>query len=80
MLIRIGVIFNFFFQLLLFESAVAQKVLYGEFSWLGVAVAGGFSLSISIFLAAPVSGAHINPAVTIAQAITQRTLENFGIG
>lgn len=54
----------------LFESAVAQTVLYGGFTWLGIAFAGGLSLAIAIFLVAPVSGAHLNPAVTIALAVT----------
>mmetsp|Transcript_1414 Transcript_1414/g.4213 ORF Transcript_1414/g.4213 Transcript_1414/m.4213 type:complete len:309 (-) Transcript_1414:126-1052(-) len=37
---------------------------------LGVAVVFGFAISINVWLFAPISGAHFNPAVTIALAST----------
>jgi len=52
---------------------VGAIVLGGEtLGVLGVALAFGFALLVMMFVVAPVSGCHLNPAVTLAMLIAQR--------
>lgn len=48
------------------DGAVAVAVLTGSIDSWGVAVLWGLAVTFGIYVAAPVSGAHFNPAVTLA--------------
>ncbi|KAG0276380.1 glycerol channel [Linnemannia gamsii] len=50
-------------------GAVAQKVFSENNSWFTVSLAWGLGLIAAIYVAGGVSGAHFNPAVTLALAI-----------
>ncbi|KAG0200801.1 hypothetical protein BGX28_006214 [Mortierella sp. GBA30] len=50
-------------------GAVAQKVFSENNSWFTVSLAWGLGVCIAIHVAGGVSGAHLNPAVTLALAI-----------
>ncbi|HSE98387.1 MAG TPA: aquaporin [Blastocatellia bacterium] len=58
-----------FIILLLGDGAVAVAVLSGGIDNWGVAVVWGLGVTFAIYVAAPVSGAHFNPAVTITMAV-----------
>lgn len=45
---------------------------YGETGWLGISFAFGFTLMILVLVIGPVSGCHLNPAVTIPMALSGR--------
>ena len=65
------------FVLIAFGSAVvAQVVLSGNKNgeYLSINLAWGFAVTMGIFVAGGVSGAHLNPAVTVALAV-HRDLE-----
>ncbi|HWP42149.1 MAG TPA: aquaporin [Blastocatellia bacterium] len=57
-----------FIILLLGDGAVAVAVLTGGIDNWGVAMAWGLGVTFAIYVGAPVSGAHFNPAVTVAMA------------
>jgi glycerol uptake facilitator protein len=57
-----------FVVILVGDGAVAAAVLTGAIDGWGVAVMWGLGVTLAIYVAAPVSGAHFNPAVTIAMA------------
>lgn len=60
-----GVAFFIFFG----NSVVAAFILTGAVQdFVGVTLAWGLAISIAIYFAVPISGAHINPAVTIGFA------------
>ena len=45
---------------------------YGETGWLGISFAFGFTLMVLVWVIGPVSGCHVNPAVTIPMALAGR--------
>lgn len=57
-----------FIVILIGDGAVAVAVLTGAIDGWGVAVLWGLAVTFGIYVAAPVSGAHFNPAVTVAMA------------
>lgn len=58
-----------FIIMLLGDGAVAVAVLTGGIDNWGVAMVWGLAVTFAIYVAAPVSGAHFNPAVTVAMAV-----------
>src|SRR5262245_29458315 len=55
-----------FIVILVGDGAVAAAVLTSSIDGWGVAVMWGLAVTFGIYVAGPVSGAHFNPAVTIA--------------
>lgn len=45
---------------------------YGDTGWLGISAAFGGTLAVLVLVIGPVSGCHINPAVSIAMALSKR--------
>lgn len=62
------------FTLVFVGTAVAtlQGFLGLEAGWLGISFAFGFTLMVLVMVLGPVSGCHINPAVTIPMAMAGR--------
>lgn len=62
--------------ILLGNGVVANVVLKGtkgnDSGWLVITTAWGLAVFVGVVVAAPYSGAHLNPAVTIALAIAQK--------
>lgn len=58
-----------FIVILIGDGAVAAAVLTSAIDGWGVAVMWGLAVAFGIYVAGPVSGAHFNPAVTIAMAV-----------
>ncbi len=57
-----------FVVILIGDGAVAVAVLTGALDGWGVAVMWGLAVTFGIYIAGPISGAHFNPAVTVAMA------------
>src|ERR1044072_4402323 len=57
-----------FIVILVGDGAVAAAVFANSIDGWGVAVMWGLAVTFGIYVAGPVSGAHFNPAVTIAMA------------
>ena len=45
---------------------------YGDTGWLMISAAFGGTLAVLVLVTGPVSGCHINPAVSIAMALSKR--------
>ncbi|KAK2174880.1 hypothetical protein NP493_769g00011 [Ridgeia piscesae] len=60
------------FLLLAFGFASVAQLIIGNGSLVSVNFAWGFSVSIAVWVTGTVSGAHINPAVTVASATVGR--------
>jgi len=60
-----GVAFFLFFG----DSVVAALILAGAVNdFVGVTIAWGIAITMAVYITAPISGAHLNPAVTIGLA------------
>jgi aquaporin Z len=64
------------FALVFIGTAVAtlQGFLtgYGDTGWLGISFGFGFTLMVLVWVLGPISGCHVNPAVTIPMAMSGR--------
>lgn len=49
-----------------------QAVAFGAANWLIIAFGWGFAVVLGVYVAGGVSGAHINPAITLAFAVRRR--------
>jgi glycerol uptake facilitator protein len=58
-----------FIVILVGDGAVAAAVMTQQLDGWGVAMMWGLAVTFGIYVAGPVSGAHFNPAVTIAMAV-----------
>jgi glycerol uptake facilitator protein len=58
-----------FIVILVGDGAVATAVMTSALDGWGVAMMWGFGVTLAIYVAAPVSGAHFNPAVTLSMAL-----------
>lgn len=64
---------EFLGTLVLVFFAVGATVLSGEFiGTLGIALAFGFTLLALAYVIGPISGAHVNPAVTLGMLVAKR--------
>jgi MIP family channel proteins len=53
-------------------ARLAMPIAGAPYGSLTVAVAGGLALAVTVAVLGPVSGAHLNPAVTVALAVNRR--------
>ena len=51
---------------------LARPIAGAPYGSLTVAIAGGLALAVTVAVLGPVSGAHLNPAVTLALAVNRR--------
>lgn len=54
-------------------GAVLSYIFYGEIGLVGVALAGGLSYAAMMYSTVHLSGGHLNPAVTLASWLAQKT-------
>ena len=69
------------FTLVFIGTAVAtlQGFLsgYGDTGWLGISLAFGVTLGVLVLVIGPISGCHVNPAVSIPMALSGRLKMNL---
>jgi MIP family channel proteins len=53
-------------------ASLSKPIAGAPYGSLAVAVAGGLALAVSVAVLGPLSGAHLNPAVTLSLAINRR--------
>jgi aquaporin Z/aquaporin NIP len=53
-------------------ASLAKPIAGAPYGSLTVAVAGGLALAVTVAVLGPVSGAHLNPAVTLGLAVNRR--------
>lgn len=53
---------------------------YGDTGWLGISFAFGGTLMVLVLVIGPVSGCHVNPAVTIPMALSGRLKSSLALG
>lgn len=54
------------------QSGRGAKAFVGQADWLLIAWGWGFGVAFAVWVAGGVSGAHLNPAVTLAQALRRK--------
>lgn len=69
----IGEFFGTFVLLLFGDGCVASLIFFGEFgvgvNWMVIAWGWGLAVMLGIYVTGAISGAHLNPAVTLAFAV-----------
>ena len=73
----IAEVFGTFILILLGDGVVANvglapRLESGGYNWITIAIGWAFAVIIAVFVVGGVSGAHINPAVTIALAVKRK--------
>ena len=68
----LGEVLGTFALILMGDGIVAAAVFLGTYDPMGVAWVWGLGVMIAVYLAAGVSGAHLNPAVSVAFAVFRR--------
>ena len=71
------------FALVFIGTAVATLQGYlghGAAGWLGISFAFGFTLMVLVMVIGPVSGCHVNPAVTLPMALSGRLEKSQALG
>jgi len=71
------------FALVFIGTAVATLQGYlghGATGWLGISFAFGFTLMVLVMVIGPVSGCHVNPAVTLPMALSGRLEKSQALG
>ncbi len=61
-----------FVLIFLGDGAVAVSVLTGSYDLMSVSVMWGIAVMLAVYLVGAISGAHLNPAVTIASAVLKK--------
>jgi len=54
------------------NGSVAELVVAGSGTWLGINLCYGIAVALAVYVCGKVSGGHVNPAVTIVEAVEGR--------